>query len=198
MPLPFSPVPPARAAIRSTRLPVTMVPSSPAVHRHTWMPALPQSVTVLSVIANPVDFDRADARASRFGHRRAGDAPGRAVDRQPIAGAVGDDAALDGDTAALRQMHEPRDILGVGLAGAVDGQAGERDDLAMRPGDHAVAAGEHQRWSHRSRPKGGRAAAASGWTPCRCRRAGRSGGLLPRRCRATSATSCSGPRPSPR
>ena len=50
MPLPFWPVPPARAAIRITRLPSISVASSPILQRCTRMPPLAQSRTRLRVI----------------------------------------------------------------------------------------------------------------------------------------------------
>jgi hypothetical protein len=53
MPLPFCPVPPARAEIRVTRLPSISVPSSPTDQRCTRMPPLAQSRTTLRVIASP-------------------------------------------------------------------------------------------------------------------------------------------------
>ena len=52
-PLPFSPVPPPSARMRTMRLAATMLPSSPASERHTWMPLLPQSATSLWAISSP-------------------------------------------------------------------------------------------------------------------------------------------------
>ena len=53
MPLPFCPVPPLRAPMRSTRLPVTSVPYGAACQRWTRMPPLAQSETVLPAIVSP-------------------------------------------------------------------------------------------------------------------------------------------------
>ena len=53
MPLPFSPVPPPSARMRSMRFAATMLPSSPASERHTWMPLLPQSATRLWRMSSP-------------------------------------------------------------------------------------------------------------------------------------------------
>ena len=50
MALPFWPLPPLLAAIRSMLFEVTMVPSSPASDRHTKMPLSPQSRTWLCAI----------------------------------------------------------------------------------------------------------------------------------------------------
>jgi len=47
-------VPPLSARMRAMRLPATMLPSSPASERHTWMPLLPQSAMSLFVMSMPV------------------------------------------------------------------------------------------------------------------------------------------------
>ena len=45
MALPFSPLPPLLAVMRSMRFEMTMVASSPASERHTRIPLAPQSCT---------------------------------------------------------------------------------------------------------------------------------------------------------
>ncbi len=53
-PLPFSPLPPLSARMRTMRLAETMLPSSPASERQTWMPLLPQSAMSLWAISSPM------------------------------------------------------------------------------------------------------------------------------------------------
>ena len=60
MALPYWPEPPARLSIASMRLSTTMVPSSPAAERQTWMPLLPASKIVLRAISRPRRVERMD------------------------------------------------------------------------------------------------------------------------------------------
>ena len=101
MPLPFWPVPPLRAAMRSTRLPDTMVPSSAGCQRCTRMPPLAQSETLLPVICRPLGLDRIDAGVG--GARNLGvlDAAGDALERDAVLAAA-DDLAIVDDGMARR------------------------------------------------------------------------------------------------
>jgi len=54
MALPYWPEPPARFAIVSMRLSVTMVPSSPASDRQTRMPLLPAPMTEFFAMIRPL------------------------------------------------------------------------------------------------------------------------------------------------
>ena len=100
MALPFWPLPPLLAAIRSTRFEATMLASSPATERHTKMPLSPQSRTWLWAISSPAasSLNRpafADVADLAILDRARDFAQHHAVLGAAENAAVGDDEALD-------------------------------------------------------------------------------------------------------
>ncbi len=134
MPLPFCPVPPALAPMRATRLPVTMVPSSPSLQRWTRMPPLPQSSTVLSVIDSPVDSIARMPASSASRTVVRDNASAGAVERQAGAACCRRSCTLSMETLArLGEMHErPARIRRAALPAPSMTRSLQFDDLGAR------------------------------------------------------------------
>ncbi len=85
-PLPFSPVPPLSARMRTMRLPDTMLPSSPGPERHTWTPLLPQSPMSLWVISMPAASTLRMAACSTLVMVQSATLPEQPVSETPLDG----------------------------------------------------------------------------------------------------------------
>ena len=144
MPLPFCPVPPSFAAIRCDAVAGhdrAVLPGRPAVDEDAGVAAIGDDVVGDGEAGR---LDGADRGVARGGDGVAADAALRAVERDPRAAAPDHRAAGDVDAAAIGEVDDPGHVGVERLAGAVDGQARQLDDLRPLGGEHRAAAGKDQ------------------------------------------------------
>ena len=131
MALPYWPEPPARLSIASMRLSMTMVPSSPACERQTWMPLLPASKMRVARDQEAAAVERMDRDVGDVGEPVVGDL---AVDRDAhdaVAAGADDLAIGDPDAAAVLELHEAAP-LGQRPPAAVEDKARQADVVGAR------------------------------------------------------------------
>ena len=138
IPLPFCPLPPLFAAMRSMRLAVTMVPSSPISERQTRMPLSPQSRTWLCAISSPAASSLKRPPFADVADLAIGDAARDFAQHDAVLGAA-DDAAVRQSEAFDAFGDEQRaavDRLGF----AVEREPGQADARRVLDGDERAAA----------------------------------------------------------
>jgi hypothetical protein len=129
--------------MRTMRLAETMLPSSPASERQTWMPLLPQSAMSLCAISRPIASRLRMAACMTCVTLQSATLPEHAMSEMPLAGqrqmAQAHALAIaDRDEAVGASVVER-------LIGAVENETFEQDAIGMVGGDEGAAAGKLQR-----------------------------------------------------